>query len=258
MSEIHVTDENLMAYVDGELGDAMAAAVEAAMARDGALVRRAAEFVRSRRLVRQAFAAAPMTVPEALKTAVDAKLRTLEAEPEAALLPAAPRERRQGAWDRARMPLAAAIAAIVAGGLGYLAGERATGPAAPVGALVAALEGGAAGRLLDILPSGAETEFAGRRLRIIATYRLGDGAVCREVGLAPAAEAPGGVRIDAVACRGDRWKVMAAVAESAEPAGYAPAAGGDAIGAYLDGAGADEPLAGQAEAAALAERAPAK
>ncbi|MET0742378.1 MAG: hypothetical protein ABWY78_03320, partial [Microvirga sp.] len=80
MAKIHLTDELLMAFADGELDDAMASAVEQAMAEDPAGRQRIAAFMRSRRLVRQAFTTADaLAVPAALAAQVSRQVAASEA-----------------------------------------------------------------------------------------------------------------------------------------------------------------------------------
>lgn len=67
------SDEQLMAWADGELMAAEASALEAAIERDAVLARRAATLQQTRALVQEAFAAraAEDPVPAALRAAVD-------------------------------------------------------------------------------------------------------------------------------------------------------------------------------------------
>ena len=55
MSELHLSDEILMAFADGELDEPIAAAVAKAMAEDPGIARRIVDFQKSRRLTRSAF-----------------------------------------------------------------------------------------------------------------------------------------------------------------------------------------------------------
>jgi len=85
------------------------------------------------------------------------------------------------------------------------------------------------------------------RMRVISTYRLANGPVCREFRLSVSAGAA-----EAVACRNDGWNVTFALARAADAASYAPSGGGDPVAAYLEDIGAGEPLVDEAEARALA------
>src|SRR4051812_50096654 len=52
MAHVHLPDETLMAYADGELGADVAEAVEAAMLEDARVASRVVDFLRSRRIAR--------------------------------------------------------------------------------------------------------------------------------------------------------------------------------------------------------------
>ena len=53
MPQVHLADETLMAYADGELDDSVVAAVEAAMRNDPGVPSRITAFIRSRQLARR-------------------------------------------------------------------------------------------------------------------------------------------------------------------------------------------------------------
>jgi len=247
MSSLHLSDEILMAFADGELDDAMAATVDEAMRSDPAILARVADFVRSRRIARGAFLAdiAPAASPE-LERAVLAQIHAVEGEPpaaEPAPVPLAPRHTDR--WSRRMLPLAASLAALIAGGFGYAVGMR-SGPRADHASLVAALESPGVTARLDQVASGQEQDVAGRRLRVISTVRMGNGNLCREFELKREAR-----KADAVACReNDGWAVTFAVMSS-DGTGYTPADGGDLISTYLQNAGAGAPLTGEDEVKAL-------
>ena len=59
MSELHLSNEVLMAFADGELDEPIAAAVARAMADDPRVARRIVDFQQSRRLTRTAYSANP-------------------------------------------------------------------------------------------------------------------------------------------------------------------------------------------------------
>ena len=128
MSELHLSDEILMAFADGELDEPIAAAVAKAMADDPGIARRIVDFQKSRRLTRSAFSDALMPeVPPALHAAVSAQIEAYEAK------------ERRAAHDEPRgagaagalglnpiLPMAlAASVAVVAAGIGYWAGGQA-------------------------------------------------------------------------------------------------------------------------------------
>ena len=234
MRQLHLTDETLMAYIDGELDPAMIAAVEDGMSRDPIVLRRTAAFLRSRQLARRAFVSAPMEVPEQLRRIVS----------EEALPPSRPKRSAPSTASRrlrrAFLPLAAAVLVIAAGVVGYFLPERGgTGlfPRVSSGSVIAAL---------NALPSGRETDVTGGRLRAISTVKIGD-ALCREVSVDQS-----GVRSRLVACRsGAEWTTAFAIVESPSD-GYRPAGqGDDLLAQFLDDSGASAPLFGVEEERAL-------
>jgi hypothetical protein len=116
------------------------------------------------------------------------------------------------------------------------------------GSLIAQLESPIVRQELSRSASGRDVELPIGRMRVIATYRLENGSLCREFRLQSAASAA-----DAVACRNGEWGVTFAAARPAANAEYAPSSGGDAVTAYLQDIGASQPLAGPEEARALAD-----
>jgi anti-sigma factor RsiW len=238
MTDLYLSDENLMAYADGQADQALVSAIEAAMFTDAEIVARIAAFIRSRRIARALF---PQAEPVDLAL-VDAVLAAAEeqqpAEADAAPEPANenPRPAR-----RIALPLAAALALCIgAGAIVY--GLRAPPPGG-----LALLEGRAAGNFLDTALSGATTSLASSQLRIVATQRLADGRLCREIRL----DAPER-SVDAVNCRDNsgRWPVTIALSEP-QRQGYAPAKGDNAIDLFLKNSRAGPALSGEAERQAI-------
>ena len=224
------TDEQLVAYADGELPAAESAAIAQAAAGDPALARRIERFVQTRRVLSEAFAAK-------LAEPVPARLLEALAGPGKVvpLRRAAPRT-----W----VPLA--LAASVALGVGLSVSlwlPRGSGATATT---IAGLppDAGALGAALERKASGepAMLAQAGRNYEILPTATLQSGAGwCREFesrleGATPA-------RARGVACReaDGQWRLVAAAAVGAVAAtggDYAPAgaAGPDlsaAIGAVV-------------------------
>jgi hypothetical protein len=244
-----ITDEMLMAYADGELPADEAAEVERAVAADQALAARAALFAESRSAVQRAFADPPV-VPASL----EARIRAM-AETDAALhqsqtlqgnvIDLAARRRVVPFWQ---VPAAAAIALGIGVGSTWLTakdGDR-TG-----GLEIAGLRDPAIIDALDTVPSGERVALpGGAALAAIATYRDGNGALCREF----EHDRPGGSTVVAVACNVDEiWDVRFAIAAAAANAeGYAPASSLEALDTFLSATEAGAPLAAEDEAAALA------
>jgi hypothetical protein len=250
MSQLHLSDEILMAFADGELEEPTAAAVATAMADDATVAKRIMDFQQSRRLSRSAFSMAltPDVTPE-LRAAVLAQVKSYEAAGESK----APSDIKplQNEWFRRKRPfmqmaLAASVAAIALA-LGYFMGWQ--GRPGPDG-LIAQLESPLIRHELNSSASGKDVELPFGRMRVISTYRLPNGSLCREFRLQSSTESA-----EAVACRNGEWNATFAMASAVNNAEYTPSGGGDPVVAYLQSIGAVQPLVDEAEARALAETA---
>jgi hypothetical protein len=250
MSQLHLSDEILMAFADGELEEPTAAAVAKAMAEDSIVAKRIVEFQQSRRLTRSVLSAAlTPDVPPELRAAVSAQIKAHETAGRTKSgrdfkLPWA-------GWIRQRSPilhmaLAASIAA-VALALGYFAGWHSR---SETSGLIARLESPVVQRELDTIASGKDVKLPFGQLRVISTYRLANGSLCREFRLHSADETA-----EAVACRNGEWKATLALAGLDNKAEYTPSSGGDPMATHLQNIGAGQPLVDDAEARALAEAA---
>jgi hypothetical protein len=211
------TDEQLVAYADGELPAAEAQAVAQAAAADPELARRIRRFTDTRRVLHDAFAAK-------LREPVPDRLLQTLAGPEPKVVPL--RRARPAAW----VPMALAASLALAVGLGVTLWPRA--PGTPV---IAALppDAGALAQALDRDASGEPRTVAdaGRRWEILpkATLRTASGW-CREFESSLEGGTP--ARARAVACRtpDGAWEVVAVAAAPGAPAegrDYAPAGGDD-------------------------------
>jgi anti-sigma-K factor RskA len=187
---VNISDETLMAYVDGELDATSRGEVEAAMAADPEVARRIAEQQRLRNSLRSAFdGVLDETVPEHL-------IATARTAPVSDLARArvARAEKAERRWST---PVWGAIAASVV--LGVLIGaallrDRGSSPFAErQGHLVAQ------GDLAEVLSKQLAIERPARDVRIGLTFRDRDGAYCRSF------RTPG---LGGLACReGDDWAV---------------------------------------------------
>jgi len=246
MSELHLTDEILMAFADGELDEPVAAAVARVMAQDPAVARKIVEFQQSRRLTRSVFASnlAP-DVPSELRAVIAAQIEAYETASAAGKRPELAETKRiwPSRFHPMKMALAASLAAVAVAS-GYFIGRQSQ----PEAGRLAYLEDPVVLRELSRLESGREVELPVGRLRVVSTYRLPNKSLCREFRLQSASTAAG-----AVACRTDGWKVTFALAEPAKSAEYVPSSGGDLVDTYLGNLGAGNPLEGEAEAKALTE-----
>jgi len=228
-----VTDEMLMAFVDGETDAATAAAIERALAADPGLAARAERFRASRALMREAFGDVRREpVPPVLVEAATGGGENILAFPSRRTM-------------RFALPLAASVA-LVFGIAGYLAGQAGNSAGDPLGrgAIAQALAGTKSGESRAVALPGGEAQF-----RTLATYRV-EGGLCRTFELAGATVALSGVGCD----RGAGWNLDVAVTQAAGGDGlYAPAseAALGSIDAYLDALEASAALTAAEEEAEL-------
>ncbi|WP_421725003.1 anti-sigma factor [Bauldia sp.] len=248
------TDEQLMAYVDGEADADTAAAITTAIDTDRDLAARVAVFAETRRRARDAANVAAGGVPDALRDSVAAMIAEHEqaTDPgdETTMVPfrtppAQVNESRRATWFPA---LAASIALVVGAVAGY---AIAIVDNDSDGLITAKLDTPGIAAALGSLPSGSDATLpeTGARLHAIASYRDMDGALCREFEV----DEVDRTTVVAVACRqADAWAVQFMVAAPASSDdGYAPASSLEALDAYLTAVGAMAPLEEAEEAAAL-------
>ncbi len=245
---MEITDEMLMAYTDGELSAAEAAAVERAMAQDEALATKAAIFADSRSAVKRAYAA-----PPAVSADLEARVRAMAAAdaasrqaptPQSNVIDLASRRRVVPFWQ---LPVAAAVALAVGAGSIWFMGANGGGSG---GLQVAGLSDPAIVGALGTVASGQRVALGdGAAFAAIATFRDGDGALCREFEHAR----QGGKTVVAVACQTPTsWDVRFAIAAAASTTdGYAPASSLETLDAYLSATGAGAPLSAVDEAVLL-------
>lgn len=239
-----MTDEMLMAFVDGELDAETAADIRRALQADAALAQRAAAFRAARDMAREAYAdlMAEPAPPSLVAGVLERRPAPGEARPAEVQsnVVAFPRRRLM----QAALPLAASLA-LVFGLAGYFIGQRSLPePAGLFGSGVVA-------QALGETPSGQTraVHVGGReaRLATLAAYRVEDG-LCRSFTMT-GGEAGSGIR--GVGCRrGGAWHVDLAVAHRDDA--YAPASAGalGSLDAYLDALDAEGPLDAEDEAAA--------
>ncbi len=229
----HFDDETLTAFADGELREPEAGVLRAALAEDAALAARVDLLRRSREAV------ARLPLPEA-PAGLEARLRAMAAAPqaEAKVVPLAPGRRAAPFWAP---PLAAAAALAVGLALGSLL-TRPAPEAAPSGFGLAPQLAAA----LERTPSGGAAALEGGEARMIASFKDGAGALCREF----EEERRGEARV-AVACRGaEGWELRFALATGAAE-GYQPASSLEILDLWMTSREAGAPLSPEEEAAAL-------
>jgi hypothetical protein len=235
------TDEELMAYVDGEVDDEEARAIEAAAAADPEIAGTIDMFARTRMMARDAFSSVLReTVPPRL---LDAALgRTAKEQPSAPTGNVIRfRPRRPSALAIA-MASAACVAMIAAGVAGYVAGSGLEN--ANSGIELAAVSDEISG-LLGSVPSGEQAKLGGgATFRVIGSFRDGNDRFCREFEVS--SERNGSL---AVACQADgRWAVEFAM-QTTSIGGYEPASSTAVLDSYLAQIGAGAVLSADEERA---------
>lgn len=255
MTRTDFSDETLMRFADGELDADTAAEVERAMETNDELVARVALFIETRQAASTAMK--PLLdepLPAELKAAVEhmvAEKTSAQAASAAAVLPfplRAANDRRANRW---LAPVAASLAAVIAGFGGYLLRGNAE-PALEDGLRVAAIGSPALGEALATVAAGEERQLSGsdQRFRAIATFRDNAWALCREFELDSADRST----VVSVACRtGTEWRVTFAVVAPGGSGGYAPASSTETLDAYLAAIDAGAPLEAAEEARVLRE-----
>jgi len=246
------TEEELNAYLDGELNAAEHARLEAALADDPQLQSRLDRLKRIDQNLRSVFGEIDETpVPEAVMTTIaasKAEAGSAENDNIVPLQPARQNARRQLPF----LPLATAASIAVAVGLGVGVMMMGNGPAenlsvdlgpvAPDSALYAALEHSTSAVPVE----GASGAVAAA----IMTFETEDGTTCREFSVANQNTSQQGI-----ACRDEgEWQVQFAVANGAPPQSgtYVPAgSGADALDSMLNAMGAGEPLDAESERALI-------
>jgi hypothetical protein len=241
------SDETLMAYTDGELDAATAAALEQALAGDAALAQRVARARALRARLQDAFAPVlTEPVPERLLAAMRA------APGQAAVAKVIPLPVRTRAPARWSWPQWGAMAASLV--VGALLGPLLLKPSAPQPALATSggrlLANGALSQALTQRPASAPD--TGAPVAIGVSFRARGGNYCRSFVLHETQPLAG------LACReGSAWEVVAlaqAGADEAAGGGYRQAASAlpPAVARSIDELIDGEPLDAAAEAAARA------
>lgn len=249
MSQLHLSDEILMAFADGELDEHVAAAVERAMLDDPSITGRVVDFLRSHRLTRSAFSReATFDVPPELRAAVYAQISAFETIGNQTVEPGSSEDSSSTQGMKrllSSISLVAAAAAIMIAAIGYIAWRQVM-PSRNVSGMIARLGDPHLQDVLNESASGQDVMLPAGRVRVISTYRLANGSLCREFLI----QASSG-KANAVACLDEGWNVTFALASAATNAAYVPSDGGDLVSAYLQKLGAGEPLVDSAETKAL-------
>ncbi len=264
------TDEQLNAFLDGELYDDTCAAIERDLERDTDLAGRLEALAAANAAIAHAFdAPLDQPVPERHLAAIEAGFAAREAQAAAPrqdgnvtafrlrprpadgaparTAPARPASERAARWAT---PIAAGLALVIGAAGGLFAGQGLVpAPGAPAGETVPLLQVAAA---LEDAPSSSPLAVSGGTLQPVLSFRAADGRFCREFQWSKRGDAFSGI-----ACKSDgQWgiEVMIAGAPAASGEGFTQAsgAGGMALEAALSALGAGEPLSAEDEARAMA------
>lgn len=263
-----VSDEMLMAFVDGELDEQSAEAVSRAIEQDADVARRAAVFETSRASVMSAFAGvlsapAPRHLVDLIEKhgsaeesgpAPEARVTTATVVPFARPKAEAV-ERSFASAPSYALPLAACLALAVGLGSGIWIGQQgdrggAGGLFGDSSALTAALANQPSG-----LSSAVDIDGRASTLSVLGSYVV-EGGLCRTFRLKSEAEAVRGVACD----RGEGFAVDVAIAAGSASGdnGFSPASdsAAESLDAYLDTLEAEGPLSEAEEAERLKGQAP--
>lgn len=271
------SDEQLMAFADGELDEATCARIEAAMEHDDALIERVAVFMETRASAQAALKPQlDEPVPEALLAAVQAmvdkhekqkKLHdakpvttsvindasdevTAEADKMAADIIQFRTKPRVSTYSHGwNLAAAAMVLAAFTGLGGYFMGQSGVStPRTGEGALTA-LTTAAIENALQTTASGQDIALTQQNatMQITATFRDGQNQLCREY------------RVDnaqsgyiAVSCyESDKWQLRFALASQQDSQNYMPASAQETVDAYLTSINAGAPLSKEEERAVL-------
>ncbi len=254
MTRADFSDEILMRFADGELDAGTAAEVERAMETDDALVARVALFIETRHAAKAAME--PLLDERYLPNSSvrskngDGKVVATSVS-DAGILPFPRRAANESHRSRWLAPVAASLAAVVAGFGGYWLRGSVEAPIEG-GLRVAAIGSPALDEALATVAAGEERRLPGsnQRFRAIATFRDNGQALCREFEL----DSDDRSTVVSVACRaGSEWRVTFAVIAPGANGGYAPASSTETLDAYLTAIDAGTPLEAAEEAKVLGE-----
>jgi hypothetical protein len=247
--KIDITDEELVAFLHGELGAEANSAVEAALEADPRMAARAELLANQDSLIRDAFAPIlDAEVPEHLRAIVASGPQGAEVVDLAQV-----RSRRSSTvWGLQQF--GAMAASLV---LGLFIGHALLGGSAtsPEGALLMATDGGLlvnrdVEKVLSGTPSGRPVQVASLGdVDIAITFEANDGRLCRQFALRGPSRTD-----DAVACRDGQDWLLEALGRRSDSVGEMRTAAGDAAPAVIsavDALIAGEPLVGEAETRAL-------
>lgn len=249
------SDEELMAYADGELVPERAEKLAAALPGRSDLAARVALFAQTRAVTAESVKAhLDGPVPQKLQASVEEMVRKAALQPSAATVTALhPRKAasRPAPFGNWAMPIAASFLAFIAGALGYWLVSG--GAPSPSYYQIAGSADPELAQILSKLPSGEKSRLmgSGADVSMIASFYRGDQALCREFAIT---HVEFGEHL-AVACRGaGKWNIDLALRMSGGSGdAYKPASSAETLDAFLEALGAGPAIEGQAEVDALAK-----
>lgn len=239
------TDEELMAYADGELDAARAAGLAALLLQRPDLARRVALFTQTRAVTAESVRAhLDQPVPAKLTSSIEAMIADKSS---ATVTPLRAKRSRSpsGSW---LMPIAASLLALISGAVGYWVATERMG--SPGGYHIAGAADAELVQLLSTLPSGAKASLgrSGAALTMVSSFHRADDALCREFEMS---EATAGNHL-AVACHvSGKWTIELALHNGGPGDVYKPASPAETLEAFLNALGAGPALDDRAEADAL-------
>lgn len=243
------TDEELMAFADGELDAARTAQLAGMLTRRPDLAERVGMFARTRGLAAESIKT-PLDepVPGRLKASIEDMIRQASG---ATVIPLPTKKvtARPTPFANWIAPIAASLIAVISGAVGYwLAANQGT----PSGYYqIASTADPELALALSTLPSGGTLRLAGSgaEIAVVSSFYRGDQVLCREFRIAQAENADQ----LAVACYStDKWSVDLTVRTSGGTGdGFRPASSAETLDAFLNSLGAGPAIVGQAEIDAL-------
>lgn len=246
MNEHTFSNEVLMAYADGELDDATADALLAALPDDPALMARLSVFLDTRTALSPQ--APPEPVPEKLMAQVRATLDAARQTEDDTVVPFARPLSSQTIPRWQPMALAASLALAVGLGAGLWSAKLLPGTQNMLEQVSLMAVPGLDSALSNTM-SGETRDLETGTLTIITSFQTADGALCREFEF----DARAGDQFISVACHAENhWGTQLAILTGSQAeTGYTPASSLDTLDAYLTSIGAGAPLSAEQEAAAL-------
>lgn len=248
------TDEELMAYVDGEIDDEKARAIEATAAADPDIASTIDMFARTRMMARDAFSSVLReTLPPRL---LDAALgRTAKERPSALPGNVIPFRSHRPSVFAIAMATAACLAMIAAGVVGYVAGSGLrTAGGGDAGRIELAKASDEVSGLLGSVLSGEQANLGGgATFRVIGSFRDGNDRFCREFEIS--SDRSGSL---AVACQADGNWAVEFVMQATTVSGYEPASSTVVLDAYLAQIGAGTGLSADQERTLLKQMRPGR